>query len=175
MAKVVVTLRYCNRNYVTLRYVTVAPARVTVGPGGASCYSYSRCDGSVPLTWMPRRPASRPSPVIALKTTLGSQDALAFAVRSLLLRHRLSFLLRVHDLRLSSCKSLGTPPAHLRAIRLLAGGVWTPDGLGRSLREGGRDPWPVKDLMRGGGPDLFGHVIEVGFSPYQLCFQHDIE
>ena len=75
----------------------------------------------------------------------------------------------------SSCKSLGIPFAHLRAIRLLAGGVWTPDGLGRSLREGGRDPWPVKDLMRGGGPDLFGHVIEVGFSPYQLCFQHDIE
>ena len=29
--------------------------------------------------------------------------------------------------------------------------------------------------MRGGGLDLFGHVIEVGFVPYQLCFQHEMQ
>jgi len=77
----------------------------------------------------------------------------------------------------SAGNSLATPPAHLRAVRLLTGGCGTPGGPGRTPWEGVRAPRPPRSHCRGRGPDLFGHVIKVvshWISLVWCTFEHEI-
>ena len=72
--KAVVTLRYCNRNYVTLRYVTVGPTLITVGPGGRHAILAIRTVRPCPSTpghppWLPSTPLGEASIAACLQAS----------------------------------------------------------------------------------------------------------